>query len=129
MGDDIISGRVIKGLGEGTRFMSMEHYKKEIKEKLGFDAFPGTLNVKVDQNQLEKLSNCKKIIINGFEKNGKKFGGAVCFKAKIKEIKGSIIIPDINKHEKNIIEFISKTHVKSELNIENGDEISVELEK
>jgi len=121
----VIDGTIVEGLGEGSFFMSMEHYKKEIKDKLGFDAYPGTLNIRINKNQLNILNNSIKI--NGFENEGKKFGGVRCFKAKIEDVEGAIIIPDINKHKKNIIEFISKKHIKSELNVKNGDKIRIEL--
>ena len=49
----VLKGTIIKGLGEGAYFMSMGHYKKEIKKKLGFDAYPGTLNIKIKKNQYQ----------------------------------------------------------------------------
>ena len=125
----VIDGTVVKGLGEGAFFMSMEHYKKEIKNKLGFDAYPGTLNIKINKNQSNTLKENNPIKINGFENEEKKFGGVRCYKAKIENVEGAIIIPDINKHKKNIIEFISKKHIKSELNVKNGDKIKIELIK
>jgi len=124
-GGNIIEGTVISGLGEGSYFMSMDYYKKEIKDKLGFDAYPGTLNIRTNKNQLNILNN--PIKINGFENKGKKFRGVRCFKSKIKNVEGAILIPDINKHKKNIIEFISKKHIKSELNVKNGDKVTIEL--
>jgi len=123
----IIDGTVVTGLGEGSYFMSMNHYKKEIKDKLGFDAYPGTLNIKINNKKSDLFKNFSQIRINGFENKGKKFGRVKCFKAKIKNVEGAIIIPEINKHKKNIIEFISKKHIKSELNVKNGDKIRVEL--
>jgi len=123
----VIDGTVVKGLGEGAYFMSMGHYKKEIKDKLGFDAYPGTLNVKVSKKQTNLLKEINSIKIKGYTKNNKKFGGVSCYKAKINNINGSVIIPDINKHKKNIIEFISTFHIKSKLNLRNGDKIRVEL--
>ena len=123
----VIDGTIVKGLGEGAFFMSMEHYKKEIKNKLGFDAYPGTLNIRINKNQSNTLKENNPIKINGFENKGKKFGGVKCFKAKIKNADGAIIIPDLNKHKKNIIEFISTFHIKSKLNLRNGDKIRVEL--
>lgn len=123
----IIDGTVVTGLGEGSYFMSMNHYKKEIKDKLGFDAYPGTLNIKINNKKSDLFKNFNQIRINGFENKGKKFGGVKCFKAKIKNVEGAIIIPEINKHKKDIIEFISPNHVKSKLNLRNGDKITIEL--
>ena len=43
-------GIVVSGMGEGAYYMALEGYRKQFKEKLGFEPYPGTLNVKlVDQ--------------------------------------------------------------------------------
>ncbi len=124
---NVISGVIIRGLGEGTYFMSMQHYQKEIKKKLGFKAYPGTLNLKVDGEQFNSLKNFKQIKINGFKQKNKTFGGVDCYKAKIKNINGAIIIPHTSKHKKNIIEFIAPIHLKSELKLKEGNKVKVEL--
>ena len=125
-GNTHISGMIVKGLGEGAFFMSMPHYKHEIKINLGFNAYPGTLNVKVKKQQFDSLKNNLPIKINGYKKDGKAFGSANCHKARIKEINGAIIMPDINKHE-DIIEFIAPVHLKSELKLTDGDAVKIEL--
>ena len=125
----VLKGTIIKGLGEGAYFMSMGHYKKEIKKKLGFDAYPGTLNIKIKKNQYNIIKKINPIKIAGYINNGKRFGGASCYKAIIKDINGAIIIPDINKHKNGIIEFIAPMHIKSKSKINNGDKIKVELVK
>jgi|TARA_B100001971_G_C18164519_1_gene523381 riboflavin kinase len=124
MGGKFIEGVVEEGLGEGKLFMSLDHYKKEIKGKLGFDAFEGTLNIKVNNSDLKLLNN--PIKIEGFEKDNKKFYGVDCYKAKIKDIDGAVIIPELSRH-KDTIEFIAPVHLKSELNIKDGDKIKIEL--
>ena len=123
----IMDGTIVHGLGEGTYFMMMQHYKNEIKKKLGFDAYPGTLNLKIYKENINILKNINSIKINGFESGNKKFGGIDCYKARIKNIYGSIIIQHLTKHKNNIIEFIAPVHLKSELKLKNGDKIKVEL--
>lgn len=121
-----LSGTIVKGLGDGMFFMSMQHYKNEISKKLGFKAYPGTLNLKVSKNQFESLKRFNPIRISGYESNGKTFGGASCYRAKIKNIHGSIIVPDLTKHN-DIIEFIAPVHLKSKLKLNDGDEIKIIL--
>ena len=113
-GNTVLDGIVLSGLGEGHHFVSLDHYKKEIKEKLGFDAYHGTLNIKIDKHNLNALKNNDKTKIEGFKKDGKAFGSIQCYKAKINNINGSIIIPEFTKHKEEIIEFIAPVHVKSE---------------
>ena len=122
----VLNGVIVHGLGEGAYFMSMQHYQKEIKKKLGFGAYPGTLNLKVEKNQIDLLKKINPIKIAGFKKDNKIFGGADCYNAKIKSINGSIIIPHLTRH-KDVIEFIAPVHLKSELKLKDGDKIKVEL--
>lgn len=129
MGENIVlNGVVVKGLGEGAFFLSIEHYKNEIKKKLGFDAYLGTLNLMIDIKQLEQLKKINPIKINGFKKNNEVFFGARCYRGKIRNINGAIIKPDMNKHKEDVIEFIAPVHLKTELKIKDGDKIKIELE-
>lgn len=121
-----IDGLIVRGLREGAYFMSMQHYQKEIKKKLGFSAYPGTLNIKVSKKQKTSLDDSGKILIEGFIKGDKTFGGIDCYKATIKNINGAVIIPHMTKH-RDIIEFIAPVHLKSSLKLKDGDKIKVEL--
>lgn len=122
-----IKGTIVSGLGEGAYFMSMEHYRQEIIKKLGFEAYPGTLNIRIKQSHNELLKNTKPIQIIGYISSNKKFGGASCYKAKIKNMNGAVIVPDINKNPQDILEFIAPVHIKSALNLEDDDEIEIEF--
>jgi riboflavin kinase len=121
-----ISGTLVKGLGEGSFFLSMQHYKNEIRKKLGFVPYPGTLNFKTAKKSIIMLKNVQPVRISGYKSNNKIFGGANCYKAKISNVKGSVIIPDLTKH-KDIIEFIAPIHLKSRLKLSDGDKIKIEI--
>ena len=121
-----MEGIVVRGLGEGAYFMSMEHYRKEIKNKLGFDAFPGTLNIRINKNT-GFLENYKALRIEGYRKGDQVFGGASCYKAKIDDISGFIIVPDINKQKEDIIEFIASVNIRSKLNLKGNDKVKIEI--
>ena len=41
-------GHIITGMGEGAYYMSLDGYKKQFKEKLGYEPYPGTLNIKLN---------------------------------------------------------------------------------
>ena len=121
-----ISGMIVKGLGEGAFFMSIRQYQKEIEEKLGFSAYPGTLNIKVSKKQRALLNAQGRILIEGFKQGNKIFGGIDCYKTKIKNINGAVIIPHMTKH-KDVIEFIAPVHVKTKLKLKDGNRIKVEI--
>ncbi len=126
---------ITSGFGEGAFFISMQDYKKQIKSKLGFEAYSGTLNLIINQQGIlwNKLKSMKQIKINGFKSGHKYCGGVDLYQAKIAKIgesriivNGFIIIPELNKH-KNIIEFIAHVHLKSELKAKDGDKVKIIL--
>ncbi|MBS3104746.1 CTP-dependent riboflavin kinase [Candidatus Woesearchaeota archaeon] len=121
-----VNGIIVRGLGEGAYFMSMQHYQKEIQKKLDFKAYPGTLNLKINKKQKDSFKEIMPIRINGFKQKNNEYGGADCYKAKINGINGAIISPHLTKH-KDIVEFIAPVHLKSELRLKDGDKIKVEL--
>ena len=129
MEDRVIEGIVTSGLGKGAVFMSIDYYKEEVKEKLGFEAYPGTLNFLIDNEQLNTLKKIDPMRIDGFKKDGKTFGGISYYKIKINNIDGSIIIPDLTEHEENMIEVIAPVNLKSELQIKDGDKVKIQLIK
>ncbi|KUO93898.1 MAG: riboflavin kinase, partial [Caldivirga sp. JCHS_4] len=43
----VLRGVVTTGLGEGGYYMSLEGYRRQFTSKLGFDPYPGTLNVRL----------------------------------------------------------------------------------
>src|SRR5579864_2735518 len=43
----IAEGSVSSGLGRGAQFLSIAWVRRELRQKLGLDPFPGTLNLQV----------------------------------------------------------------------------------
>jgi riboflavin kinase len=126
-----IAGRLITGLGEGGYYTTLEGYKKQFEEKLGFIPFPGTLNLSLDLLCIvarKKLDGRKGIKIDSFKTETRTFGGAKCFPCKILDdgaegIKSAVIIPDRTHYPEDILEIISPVYLRGELNLKNGDEI------
>ncbi|MCH8067060.1 MAG: CTP-dependent riboflavin kinase [Nanoarchaeota archaeon] len=127
MGDTALEGIVVVGLGTGAVFMSIDHYKAEFKDKLGFDPYPGTLNMVLNNRQTNLLKDINPIRIESFKKDNKTFGGVSCYKVKINNVDGAIIVPDLTEHEEDTIEIIAPINLKLKLNIKDGDKIKIEL--
>jgi len=123
----VLKGILVSGLGEGKYFMSKDIYKKEFKELLGYAPWPGTFNIKIDSElRIDRIPQ----LIDGFGEDGKKFGNLKCYPLKIinnEKIKAHLVIPEINKHEKTIIEIISPLYLRKALNIRDNDNIAIEI--
>ena len=123
-----IEGIVAEGKGEGARFVSMQHYDQAFFDKLGFRAYPGTLNVKTKIPVSLDLKKLKSIRISGFKAKEKTYGGVDCYPAKISGINGAVIVPEFTGHGKEIIEFIAPVHLRTKLKLKNNDKVRIDLE-
>ena len=80
-------GIVVSGMGEGAYYMSLDGYRKQFKERLGFEPYPGTLNVKlVDQifmNAKREIDKYNSVFIDGFSDSTRTYGWVKCYIANI----------------------------------------------
>ena len=121
----ILKGIIVSGNKEGRKYMSMKEYLKIFEEKFNMKPFPGTLNVKISEEEFIMIKKlCKKI--NGFYLNGKYFGGFYYVKGRISSLNVLIIIPELTKY-KDVIEIVSDKYLRKELNLKDGDEIIIHL--
>jgi riboflavin kinase len=130
-----IGGRLITGLGEGKYYTTLDGYRKQFEDKLGFYPFPGTLNLSLDLLCIvarKKLERRKGVVIDSFESESRTFGSAKCFPCKILDdaaegIKSAVIIPERTHYPEDILEIISPVYLRGELNLKDGDEIRTKV--
>jgi riboflavin kinase len=123
----MFKGKVISGMGEGRYYTEQSGYVEQFKGKLGFIPYPGTLNVEieyVERNKLRLLKNSKAINIQEFKTKNRSFGGVRCFKAKINNSDGAIVLP-MRSHYSNILEFISEDFLRERLDLKDGDSVKI----
>ena len=104
----ILSGTLFSGLGEGAYYISLPGYKKQFISKLGFEPYPGTLNLKISdvfhKQFFDKLSNNDGILIEGFTDKKRTYGNVKCFPCTINSnIQGSIIVIERTHHDLSLI--------------------------
>lgn len=80
-------GKIVTGMGEGAYYMALEGYKRQFHDKLGYEPFPGTLNVKIEDkfymNSRNNLINYASIYVEGFKNADRTFGWVRCYPATI----------------------------------------------
>jgi riboflavin kinase len=122
-----IDGEVTTGLGKAAYFLSQEFYTNEFKRNLGFIPFPGTLNVIVSDEHLDEINeikdNCQNLI-----KPDEGFGAVKYIEATLNDdVKGAIVFPAKTTHEENYLEFIAEYKLRDQLNLNDGDIVSLEF--
>jgi len=128
-------GTVVSGMGEGAYYMSLEGYRKQFKDKLGFEPYPGTLNVKlIDQifmNARREIGRYPSVFINGFSDNLRTYGWVKCYKANIN--KGAVnnaaaLVLERTHYDDSMLEIIAPICLKEAIGVQNGDRISIKVQ-
>ncbi|MDY0293137.1 MAG: DUF120 domain-containing protein [Candidatus Methanomethylophilaceae archaeon] len=125
-----IHGTIVTGMGEGGYYICQRPYMDQFKDKLGFSPFEGTLNIKVDKEDIGKLEVIKGTsghTVSGFTSDGRSFGDVIAYKAKIRNIDCAIVIPE-RSHYQDIIEIVCQYHLRRTLSIGDGDRVEVRVE-
>lgn len=123
-----MNGTIVSGLGEGKFYLSLEGYRRQITQKLGFEAFPGTLNIRLDEADLlqrQELRRMEPVVISGFRDGQRTYGDLFAYRCKVGGIECAIIIPLRTHHGQDIIELISASELKKTLMKKDGDRIEV----
>jgi len=127
-----LEGTVFTGLGEGAYYVTREPYRKQFIEKLGFDPYPGTLNLKLtsdyDVKTRSELEAYPAIEIQGFRNENRSYGNVKCYPAIIEnKAKGALISALRSHYDASVIEIIAPTFLRNKLKLKDGHKVKVEI--
>jgi riboflavin kinase len=123
------AGELFTGLGEGAYYVGMRGYAKQFKEKLGYEPFPGTLNLRLgsrtDRVQAEQLRSKPGILIEGFKDGARTFGALRVYPALIEGERGGILAIDRTHYDASVLEVIAPKNLRDALGLKDGARVSV----
>jgi riboflavin kinase len=127
-----LEGTVFTGLGEGAYYISKEHYKKQFIEKLGFDPYPGTLNLKLttdyDIKTHDELEGYPAIEVGGFKSEDRTFGSVKCYPVIIENKEKGALISALRSHyDASVLELIAPVPLRRQLRLKDGHKVKVEV--
>lgn len=127
----VIEGKVFSGLGEGGFYVGMQGYRKQFVHKLGFDPYPGTLNVKLETERdigaKAELDNIPAVQIEGFKDNKRTYGGANCYKATINDVNAAVLAVERTHYPTDVIEIISQHYLRKRLKLKDGSAVRIKI--
>jgi riboflavin kinase len=127
-----LEGTVFTGLGEGAYYISKEHYRRQFIEKLGFDPYPGTLNLKLttdyDIKAHGELEAYPAIEVGGFKDEDRTFGSVKCYPVTIdNKEKGALISALRSHYDASVLEIIAPVPLRKQLKLKDGHKVKVEV--
>lgn len=127
-----LEGVVFTGMGEGAYYVTRDHYRKQFMEKLGFDPYPGTLNLKLttdyDVKTFSELKAYPAIEIEGFSDENRTFGPVRCYPAIVEnKVRGALVSAMRTHYNSTVIEIISPVCLRKHLGLKDGHKVKVEV--
>ncbi|NWG09075.1 MAG: DUF120 domain-containing protein [Nitrososphaerales archaeon] len=126
-----IEGELFSGIGEGAYYISLENYRRQFLERLGFDPYFGTLNLRLTSKYRKlrrELEHYSGISIAGFKDEHRTYGGAKCFPALINDlVEGAVGIFERSHYDDSVLELISSINVREKLGLKDGDIVRIKV--
>ncbi len=123
----VLSGQVKTGLGEGRYYLSRPGYRTQFQKALGWDPYPGTLNLELSGPEANKLRFLRKnpvYTIEAFQAEGRTFGGVTCHPAHVRGQDCAAILPH-RSHYTTTVELIAPVRLRDALPCDDGSRLEV----
>lgn len=114
----VFRGRITDGMKKGKYYLSLPGYRQEIKAKLGFLPYAGTLNIRLSGRCLKTRNEILKqepVVINGFRTKQRTFGDLFAYPCKVDDREAALVFPLRSNHPPDIIEIISDINLRNAL--------------
>jgi len=127
-----LEGTLFSGLGEGAYYVSKDGYRKQFMEKLGFDPYPGTLNLRLtseyDVKTRTELESYPAVELMGFENEDRSFGAVKCYPALVNnKVKGAILTAMRTHYDSSVLEIVAPVYIRGSLKLKDGQKVKVEV--
>jgi len=132
-----MTGFVTHGLGDARHFIPLPGYLEQFREKLGYEPFPGTLNIELTDESISDrkgIPSSNTITIEGWQDGDQTYGPASCYPSVI-EASGRtystahVIEPERSRHDENVIELIAPVKLRDTLPCDDGEYVSLHVPK
>jgi riboflavin kinase len=125
----VVKGQIVTGIGVGSRFIGMEWVREQILEKLGFDPYLGTLNVRMDEETSRRYHS----LLEGregipIEPLDERYYRGKCYRSRINDrVDGAIVVPIVPDYPADLVEIIAPVNLRERLGLRDGSEVAVEI--
>ena len=131
-----LRGAVTGGMGEGRHYITLPGYAEQFRERLGYDPFPGTLNVDLTEESVRRrgeMAGIDAVPIDAWEGEDRTYGAATCYGVTLvagderyEEVHA--IVPDRTHHDDDQLELIAPDRLRDALDLDDDDQVEVRVE-
>jgi CTP-dependent riboflavin kinase len=123
----VLSGTVFSGTRRAAFFTQLDWVKSQCLHQLGFEPFPGTLNLRLaeqDKPLASRVLNFPGLPL--VPPDGTSCAGRV-YPVCIGTIPGAIVLPEesVRVHDAGVLEILAPVSLRETLHLEDGDRLSL----
>jgi riboflavin kinase, archaea type len=127
-----LTGKVFSGMGKGRYYVGHPEYQRRFAERLGYAPYPGTLNVKLDEDamieRLRELRTGAGAKVEGFNLGGESFSALTCFDGDLSGERITLLFIDVTYYNETVAELISPVYLRGKLGLRDGDLVSFNVD-
>ncbi len=122
-----ISGTIEKGAGKGAYFTQVDWVVRQCREKLHMTPYPGTLNVRIDDETMDRLEGFLAETDALLIPDDPSFCAARIKRVTVNGVAAALVLPseEVRIHDSRTIELIAHCNLKERLNLKDGDMVTV----
>lgn len=127
-----LHGILERGEGTAREFITLQGYAEQFRDRLGYDPYPGTLNVAVDGDHFQATLDCAEpVSIDAWSDGETEFGAVSCYPATVEASSTTftqchVIVPDRSDHE-DVAEVLAPVRLRDELDVVDGDIVTISI--
>ena len=127
--EEPVRGVVVTGKREAAGFLDIPWVKEQVRDFLGADPFPGTLNLRV--RDARSLAAWRERADSGacltLVPMAEGFCAASYFPVVVNgEVEGGVIVPHVEGYPDDVLEVVSTEGLRHRFGLADGDEVTVE---
>ena len=132
--DILVKGVVFSDLGRAGAFLGIDWVRQAVKERVGFDPYPGTLNVRAsgaDLNRWEQVRQHGGRVV--LPSPDPAFCNAFLFAGSLEgwdsppgsRERIAVVVPEVEEYPADKLEIIAAVSLKQARSVRDGDELTV----
>jgi CTP-dependent riboflavin kinase len=122
-------GVVCSGLGEGARFTALDWVSEEFRRRLGFVAWPGTLNLRMTGAEWERWRTALHQHGGIGITPAPGYCAARCFEVRLNaQVRAAAIFPEVAAYPADKLELVAPVALRPALGLSDGDRVRVQLD-
>ncbi len=123
----MLRGVVESGRKEAAGFVALDWVSTQIRQKLGFSAFPGTLNLRIrDKASLRGWQRLRKTPGIRLAAPDETSCDAVCFPVQMRGAPlAAVVLPLVPGYPEDALEILSPLRLREHLGLRDGDECTL----